>query len=161
MFPRAALALVALLFVPAAGAYDMGRAQPGRLVVLYASDWAGPMEIFAADPSGRSPVRQVTFGRPPEACRWAAACGFSDPMPSPDGRRLAFWSAGVSFQPRTLWLAKIDGYGRREIAAATAAAWTPDSKRLIYWAAADGIHAVTMSGVDRRLSRAPAGTASP
>jgi hypothetical protein len=152
MLARAALALVALLFVPTAGGHDAAEAHPARLVVLYASDGAGPMEIFAADPAGRSRVGQVTFGRPREACRWAAACGFSDPMPSPDGRRLAFWSAGLSFQPRTLWLARIDGRGRRQIAAATAAEWSADSKRLFYWAA-DGIHAVTMSGVDRLLSR--------
>src|SRR5262245_57511977 len=107
----ALLALAALVLVPSAGAREVADVQPARLWVLYASDWAGPMEIFAADPSGRSPVRQVTFGRPPGACNWAAACGFSDPMPSPDGRRLAFWSAGLGFQPRTLWLARIDGSG--------------------------------------------------
>jgi hypothetical protein len=154
MFPRAALALVAFLFVPAAGARDTVHAQPARLLVLYASDWAGPMEIFAADPSSRSPVRQVTFGRPPGACSWAAACGFSDPMPSPDGRRLAFWSGGLWFQSRTLWLARIDGSGRREVATATAAEWTPDSKLLVY-SAADGIHELAMSGVDRRVTRPP------
>ena len=154
MLARAALALVALLFVPAAGARHA--AQPARLVVLYASDSTGPMEIFAASPSGQFPVRQVTFGEPSDPCRWAAACGFSDPMPSPDGSRLAFWSAGLSFDPRTLWLARINGGGRRKIASATAALWTPDSRRLVYWAA-DGIHAVTMSGVDRHLTGPPAG----
>src|SRR6266487_2360513 len=143
MLLQAALALAALLVVTAASARDATHPEPSGLRILYASDWAGPMEIFAADPSGSSPVRQVTFGRPPGECRWAAACGFSDPMPSPDDRRLAFWSGGLWFQPRTLWLAKIDGSGRRKIATATAAEWTPDSKLLVYWAA-DGIHAVTM-----------------
>jgi WD40 repeat protein len=146
----AALALVFLALAPAAGARVAVNVQPSRLRVLYASDWTGPMEIFAADPSGQSPVRQVTFGRPPGSCSWAAACGFSDPLPSPDGRRLAFWSAGLWFQPRTLWLAKIDGSGPREIGAATGAAWTPDSKQLDYWAA-DGMHKLTMNGVDRRV----------
>jgi len=153
--PPAALALV-----PAAGARPAVHVQPSRLLVLYASDWVGPMEIFAADPSGRSPVRQVTFGRPPDACHWAAACGFSDPMPSPDGSRLAFWSAGGGFDPRSLWLARIDGSGAREIGTATGAEWTPDSKLLVYWAA-DGIHEVTMKGVDRRVSRPPSESAAP
>jgi hypothetical protein len=119
MFARAAIAIAALLLMPSADARAV--VQPTRLRVLYASDWVGPMEIFAADPSGRSPVRQVTFGRPPGACRWAAACGFTDPMPSPDDRRLAFWSAGLWFQPQTLWLARLDGSARHEIATATAA----------------------------------------
>jgi hypothetical protein len=150
MFRSGAFALVFLALVPAAGARDAMHAQSSPLRVLYASDWAGPMEIFAADPSGRAPVRQVTFGRPPGSCSWAAACGFSDPLPSPDGRRLAFWSAGLWFQPRTLWLAKIDGSRPREIATASGAAWTPDSKQLDYWAA-DGMHELTMNGVDRRV----------
>lgn len=151
----AVLVLGAVVLVPSAGARTGVHTQPGQQWVLYASDWAGPMEIFAADASGRSPVRQVTFGRPPDACRWAAACGFSDPLPSPDGRRLAFWSAGFAFQTRSLWLARIDGSGRREIATtATAAEWTSDSKLLVYWAA-DGIHEVAMNGVDRRVARPP------
>jgi WD40-like Beta Propeller Repeat len=150
MFRSAAFALVFFALVPAAGAHVAVHVQPSRLWVLYASDWAGPMEIFAADPSGKAPVRQVTFGRPPGTCSWAAACGFTDPLPSPDGRRLAFWSAGLWFQPRTLWLAKIDGSGPREIGAATGAAWTPDSKVLVYWAA-DGMHELTINGVDRRV----------
>lgn len=154
-FLRAVLALVALAFVPSAGSRTAVHAQPSRLWVLYASDWAGPMEIVAADASGRSPIRQVTFGRPPDACRWAAACGFSDPLPSPDSSRLAFWSAGAGFQPRSLWLARINGSGRREIATATAAEWTSDSKLLVYWAA-DGIHDVAMNGVDRRVGVPPA-----
>src|SRR5262249_45019559 len=116
---RAALALAAVLLVPASSARGVTQPRPSRLWILYASDWVGPTEIFAADPSGRSPVRQVTFGGPPDECHWVAACGFSDPMPSPDGHRLAFWSGGVSFAPRTLWLANIDGSGRREVAAAT------------------------------------------
>ena len=78
MLLQAALALAALLVVTAASARDATHPEPSGLRILYASDWAGPMEIFAADPSGSSPVRQVTFGRPPDECRWAAACGFSD-----------------------------------------------------------------------------------
>ena len=159
-FPQAVVALLALALVPSAGSRNAVHAQPSRLRVLYASDWAGPMEIFAADASGGSPVRQVTFGRPADACRWAAACGFSDPMPSPDGSRLAFWSAGPGFQPRSLWLARANGSGRREIAIATAAEWTPDSKLLVYWAA-DGVHEVLMNGVDQRVTRPPAGATVP
>src|SRR5262249_3018530 len=50
--------------------------------------------------------------------------------------------------------------GRREVAAATAAEWTPDSRLLVYWAA-DGIHALTTSGVDRRLGHVPGALALP
>ena len=36
--------------------------------ILYAGDWAGPMQIFAADPSGHAPLGQVTFARPAGPC---------------------------------------------------------------------------------------------
>src|SRR5690348_11454740 len=90
-----ALALTALLFVAGAGARFVSHlGSAARLRILYASDWTGPMEIFAADPTGRTPVRQVTFARPDTGCYSVAACGFTDPLPSPDGRLLAYWSSG-------------------------------------------------------------------
>ena len=125
-----ASALVVLALAPAAHAAPR---------VLYAGDWTGSMQIFAADPSGRAPIRQVTFARPDGACYWAAACGFTNPLPSPDGRRLAYWSGGADFQPRTLWLSRPDGTGARTLGPALDAAWAPDSRRLAY-SAADGVH---------------------
>jgi hypothetical protein len=142
----------AALFLAAGTA--AGASSP-RAWILYASDWSGPTEIFAADPSGRSPVRQVTFGRPEGACYAPVACGFTDPLPSPDGRELAYWTVG--FYERTLWLARADGTGAREVGAATDAAWTPDSKQLVY-SAADGIRTLTTNGVDRIVGTPPVGS---
>src|ERR1700758_5374588 len=101
-----------MMLVPTAGATHASRARSPGLRMLYASDWTGPMEIFAADPSGRAPVQQVTFARPDGACqggRRAEACGYTRPQPSPDGRRLAYWSVGSGYGPTALWLARADG----------------------------------------------------
>ena len=135
-------ALVVLALAPAAHAASR---QPR---ILYAGDWTGTMQIFAADPSGRAPVRQVTFARPEGPCYWAAACGFTRPLSSPDGRRLAYWSGGAAFQPRTLWLARADGTGAHAIGPALDAAWAPGSRRLAY-STADGVHVLTTKGSDR------------
>src|SRR2546428_6714455 len=96
-----ALVLLAAWLVPAA------HAARAPLRILYASDWNGPTQIFALDPTGRAPLAQITFDRP-EPCHWTAACGFTDPLPSPDGRRLAFHSGGAFSGGRTLWLARAD-----------------------------------------------------
>ena len=82
-----ALALAALVFTSGAGARTDSQALPSMLRILYASDWTGTMEIFAADPSGRT-VGQLTFARPAGTCFAPAACGYTRPQPSPDGRRL-------------------------------------------------------------------------
>lgn len=138
---------------PAAGRERPVSAASSRLRILYAGDWTGSMQIFAADPSGRAPVRQVTFARPTGPCYSPTACGFTRPLPSPDGRSLAYWSLGATFQTPTLWLAHADGTGARAIGAALDAAWSPDSRRLVY-SAPDGIHVVTATRangiVDRR-----------
>jgi Tol biopolymer transport system component len=65
---EAAAALAALLIVSAPGARTISSALPSGLRILYVSDWTGTMEIFAADPTGRTPVRQVTFARPDAQC---------------------------------------------------------------------------------------------
>jgi hypothetical protein len=153
MFFRAVLALVALVFVPAAGGRGTAHAQPSGLRVLYASDWTGQMQIFAADPSGRAPVRQLTFARPDTACSSAAACGYTRPQTSPDGRSLAFWSASYLGGEATLWLARADGTGARPVATGFVAAWAPDSRRLAY-STTDGIHVLTIAGTDRIVDRA-------
>ena len=89
--------IVAALLAPAARAAPSPR-------ILFASDWTGPTEIFAADPSGRAPVGQVTFARPAAPCYWAAACGFTKPLPSPDGRWLAYRSGASDWVATALWL---------------------------------------------------------
>jgi WD40-like Beta Propeller Repeat len=125
--------------------------------ILYAGDWTGPTEIFAADPSGRAPLGQVTFARPVGPCYWAAACGFTRPLPSPDGRRLAYWSGGVRYVPATLWLARADGTDARTLGTAQDAAWAPDSRRLAY-SAPDGVHVLTTTGADRIVDPRSVGT---
>lgn len=147
-----ALALAAFLVIPGARAQRVSELPPG-LRVLYASDWTGTMEIFAADPSGRAAVGELTFARPDARCFSAAACGFTRPQPSPDGRRLVYWSTG-SFpgEPSTLWLARADGTRARRIGRGSVAAWQPDS-RLLAYASADGIHLLTMMGGDRIVAR--------
>ena len=156
---------VSSAFVPGAVIADRARAAGDARVavlaatvalpqprVLYAGDWTGSMQIFAVDPSGRAPVAQLTFSRPEGSCYSAAACGFTRPLPSPDGRRLAYWSTVASYQSLTLWLAGADGRGARAVGPALAAAWAPDSRRLAY-SAPDGIHVLTMTGVDRIVDR--------
>jgi Tol biopolymer transport system component len=126
--------------------------------ILYAGDWTGPMQIFAADPSGRSPVRQVTFVRPRGSCYSPTACGVTKPLPSPDGRRLAYWTKGPrDFEGTpTLWLARADGSDSHAIGPAFGAAWAPDSRRFAY-AAADGLHVRTSAGRDRIVDRRQVG----
>ena len=60
--------------------------------IVYSSDWSGTSEIYAVDPSGRLPTGQLTFGRPPSCTGqvFVLACGFADPVPSPDGRWLLY-----------------------------------------------------------------------
>jgi Tol biopolymer transport system component len=62
--------------------------------ILYSSDWSGIGQIYAADPAGKQPTAQITFGRAP-ACGKADWCGYSDPTPSPDGRYVLLddWAA--------------------------------------------------------------------
>jgi hypothetical protein len=160
-----ALALAAsMLLLGASGAGGGHAAAASRLRVLYAGDWLGPTQIFAADPASRAPLGQVTFARPevggallhPEGpCLWVAACGYTDPLPSPDGRLLAYWGGGA-VPPRTLWLAAADGNGARAVAQAGEATWAPDSRRLAY-TAGDTIHVLTLPDRDRVVVDAQGG----
>jgi hypothetical protein len=137
-----AIAFLALL----AGVVPAAHAATRTPRILYAGDWLGSMQIFAADPTGRARLRQVTFAPPPAACSSAAACGYTRPLPSPDGRRLAYWTAGVAYLPQTLWLSRADGTDPQPLAKnATSAAWSPDSRRLAY-SADDGIHVLGAAG---------------
>src|SRR5262245_15532892 len=150
-----ALALGALLFISGAGARTTAQALPSGPRILYASDWTGTMEIFAADATGRA-VGQLTFGRPAATCHSPSACGFVRPQPSPDGRRLVYWSTGsFPWEQSTLWLANADGTRARKIGDGLVAAWRPDSRVLAY-SAADGVHLLTVGGGNRIVVRSPA-----
>ncbi|HEU5279615.1 MAG TPA: hypothetical protein VFU26_12015 [Gaiellaceae bacterium] len=114
--------------------------------IFYASDWAGPMQIFAIDPTGRRPLAQITFDRIPTCADSSLPCGFVDPLPSPDGRKVIYRELG---EPGALWLADATGRNARRIADATLdasfgptgavnpqapyAVWAKDSKEVAYW----------------------------
>ena len=90
-------------------------ARPLRL--LYVGDWAGPREVFVADPARPGAVGQVTSGRP--------AFG---PIPSPDGRRLLYRIPDG--ETSSLWVARADGAEARPLSGPSHfdfAAWSPDS----------------------------------
>jgi Tol biopolymer transport system component len=162
-----ALAL-ALAFAPA----SYGAVTPSRLV--YASDWTGPTELFAIPPAGGAPLGQLTTGKQSPCISEFFACGFAEPLPSPDGRwllyRNALFSAAIPAQPPSLWLARADGTGARLVVATSAltdfvgpAAWAPNSRRFAYvtsagvWVAnRDGTGAHTVgAGVPQALSWSP------
>jgi hypothetical protein len=128
---RLATSCTALVLL-AAGAAPSHAAE-AALRVLYAGDWTGSMQVFAADPTGRLPLGQVTFGSPGGACRAPTACGYASPLPSPDGRRVAYRAAD------TLYVADANGAHARAVGEASAAAWSPDSRTLAY-SAPDGVH---------------------
>jgi hypothetical protein len=151
-----AIAVTVLSVALHAGLVPAAQAAARAPRILYAGDWTGSMQIFAADPSGRERLGQVTFARPPGACYSPAACGFTRPLPSPDGRLLAYWTAGIAYMPQTLWLANANGTGAQPIAKAASASWAPDSRRLAY-SAEDGIHILGTTG-DRIVDPRSGGT---
>lgn len=144
--------------------------------ILYASDWTGPTELFAIRPTGAIPLGQVTRGFESPCIQEFFACGFSDPLPSPDGRwllyRNAVLPAVIPSQPQSLWIAHPDGTSLRLLVRAGsdfvgAVAWAPTSRRFAYvtsagvWIAKpDGSGARTAyAGVPRALSWSPDGRA--
>jgi Tol biopolymer transport system component len=125
--------------------------------IVYSSDWSGHSEIYAVDPSGRLPVAQLTFGRPP-GCHDALkllACGYTDPLPSPDGRWLLYRNVGGwrASPESALWLARADGSKARLLARAgvVGAAWSAGSRRISYtetfpYPRPDELHVVDAAG---------------
>ncbi len=155
----ASVALVAVVAVASGAQVDpvvAARNAPISPRILYSSDWSGTAQIYAVDPSGKSPTGQITFGRAPACADNAEAlCGFRDPTPSPDGRRVFFWDfVSGSYLRRSLFVANADGRGRRRVTVAegsiVAAVWAPDSRRLAY-RDNHGIHVVGADGSGDRL----------
>lgn len=97
--------------------------------ILYASDAAFPSsEIFVADPSGRSPVGRLTFGKTLPCRRWIGNyCGWDAPEPSPDGHKVLMWFRHQSEVPgpdtATLFVSRADGRGRIPIVRNVARGW--------------------------------------
>lgn len=134
------LVLAGASALPAGAATAAVARGPSR--ILYSSDWLGPTQIFAVDPSSRMPLAQLTFDRN-FGCKYTTfACGFTDPVPSPNGRRVAYGEVGVTYdagwlRPRTLWIADADGRHAVKLHAGCCTTWSPDSRRLAY-AESDG-----------------------
>jgi hypothetical protein len=155
LLPRAVSAAALLgvcLFalVATAGGQTAGRAPR----ILYASDWSGSGQVYSIDPSGGR-RGQLTFG-PAPGCPADAPCGFGRPIPSPDGRWLLFWEAGIQVATTNLYLTRADGSHRRAVGRLNNrfeddAVWSPDSLSIAY-TRADGIHIVGVDGSDRRVS---------
>jgi dipeptidyl aminopeptidase/acylaminoacyl peptidase len=144
---------------------DSASAPPpaGAARMVYASDWSGTSQLYAVDTSGRRPAAQITFDRPP-ACVPGTPCGFTDPVPSPDGRRVLFSEYGTQPVQLGLYASLADGRTRRRLGTprrfAPQAVWSPDSRRIAY-AAEDGIHVVNADGSGARRLRRNAFDRSP
>jgi hypothetical protein len=152
---RKALLGVALALWAAPAAHA---AAPTR--ILYASDWSGPTQIFAADPATGKTVGQLTFGRPASTCGLAIACGFTDPLPSPNGKKIAYLETPLKAfdSPWILWIADADGRKARRVAQTstplgpnyakrfTYAMWSPNSKELAYRSGPRGVSFVRLDG---------------
>jgi Tol biopolymer transport system component len=131
----------------------LGAAAPTPRIV-YASDWSGSSQLYAVDPASRARTGQLTFGRP-RVCLPANPCGYSRPVPSPDGRRVLFWDF-VSQGPlrASLYVANADGRARRRLATVErvfqpVAVWAPDSRRIAY-TGADSVRFLRVDGSGNR-----------
>jgi Tol biopolymer transport system component len=114
----AALAVVPL---DAVGTRD---AFPGRDgLVVFASDRTSPSasEIYAARVGGGAP-RNLTRSE-----GWEAR-----PLPSPDGRWIAFEAPVTANALRSIFLMDADGSGRRLLVEGEHASWAPDSRSLAF-----------------------------
>lgn len=126
-------------------------ADASRLV--YASNWAGPSQIYSVDAAGRR--AQLTFGVPESCLVRPTSCGYSDPTASPDGRRVAFFESH-SYCDARLYVAEASGDNRRLVARTTACGslpavvWAPKSRRFAY-ALGNAIYVVNADGRDSRL----------
>jgi hypothetical protein len=118
--------------------------------ILYVGDWSGHPQIYVADPARPAFRGQLTFGGE----------GFVEPLPSPNGRRLAY-QAPPGFpagDPHGLWIAQANGIGATRIATGSVGGvmWSPDSTQLAYWVGGK-LHVVRAGGTgDRVVQSAPA-----
>jgi TolB protein len=144
----AALAAVPL---DAGGARD---AFPGRNgLVVFASDRTSPSasEIYAAAVGGGA-RRNLTRS---EGSEWR-------PLPSPDGRWIAFEAPPSANALRGVFLMETDGSGRRLLVEGEHASWAPDSRSLAFHDHRDRIAVVDVeTGTVRPLTEGHLPTWSP
>jgi Tol biopolymer transport system component len=114
----AALAVVPL---DAVGAREAFPGQNG--LVVFASDRTSPRasEIYAAAIGGGA-LRNLTRS---EGSEWR-------PLPSPDGRWIAFEAPASANALRSIFLMGADGSGRRVLVEGEHASWAPDSRSLAF-----------------------------
>lgn len=140
------VAVAAMIFAPPSPA------APAPLRLVYTSDWTGAPQLYAADPSGAAPTRELMSpcgGDFYTACngRW---------MFSPDGRRLLSvrW---VSKKLSGVFVSDADGSHARVVETMARGAypprglfWSPDA-RGFGWRDARGLHFVDARGVHRHV----------
>jgi Tol biopolymer transport system component len=131
-------------------------ARVGSPRLLYTSDWSGTREIYTIDPSHPGSIAQVTFGHEPSCDPLVVACGFSDVVPSPNGRHVAFESFDA-YVTGSLYVSRPDGRARRRVArfdeCSHDVAWAPDSRRFAYVLNCSWIYVARADGSgSRRLS---------
>jgi Tol biopolymer transport system component len=126
--------------------------------LLYTGDWSGSREIYSVDPRHTGAIAQVTSGHESSCDPLVIACGFSNVVPSPDGRHVAFTSF-ADYATGSLYVSRIDGRSRRRVArldnCSGEIAWAPDSRRFAYVSncAALSVYVAHADGSDsRRLS---------
>jgi Tol biopolymer transport system component len=134
--------LIAGLAALAVAVPSAAAAGPGAPRILYLGDWSGHWALYAADPAGRTPPAQITFDD-----------GVAAPVPSPDGRRIAFVTTSA---PCRLAVAKPDGSGQRTVDRTSSSctwpydlSWSKDSTRLLYRFG----YAIYVIGADGRHKR--------
>jgi len=119
-----------LVLAQAKGADDA----PATTRLYFSGLLAFERQIYSIESTGGG-LAQLTFDAPPS----------TDPIPSPDGRWIAFHRAGST------WLAKANGSGQRQLVeGAYGPVWAPDSSRLAY-VGPGGIWIVGVGGGGHRL----------
>jgi dipeptidyl aminopeptidase/acylaminoacyl peptidase len=98
------------------------------------------------DPSRKGLPTPITAGTPANCTSALFACGYLDPMPSPNGRELLYRGTDGS-----LWLARGDGRSPQRLTAdGSSADWSRDS-RYVAFSADDGIHIANAGGGGDRV----------
>lgn len=145
---------VVLTALPLGSAGASGDARATRLVFSAVAAYERPSftadrQIYSAEPNGTR-LAQLTFG--PGAAQ--------EPLPSPDGRWIAFIRPRPSPNPPSIWVMRADGRGQRRLAErGYAPAWASDSSALAY--VDKGIREVRVDGRGRRVLVRPGEQALP
>jgi TolB protein len=144
------LGAIGLLLLAIAGVPGHGWAQSAarERTILFDSDRAGRVEIFALDPGTSGPPRQLTTSQGKDASS-------TFPTWSPDGRSIAF----TLTVDGNADVAVMDSQGStvRRLTTAAAAdlypAWSPDGRRIAFVSARDGNREIYVMRADGSEAR--------